>query len=317
MGLWRRTRRGRRYRPAVIRGHERCLGLTLGERRRAPERVVEALGDYRLSELDREAVQSYVNRIVAAGWSGSTVLNHLDPARLIYRRARRAGEVSIDPFDELDLPEAAGKRDRIASPQEASRLLDELGEDDRAFWATWLYAGLRRGEARALRWADIDWTARTIWVHAGWDDKEGPQEPKSDAADRRIPIIGALAPELRALQMRTGRRDRQLVFGTGDGADEQSFDPTQVRRRAIAAWEAAGLEPISPHECRHTFASLLIAAGVDLNGVKVFMGHSSITMTVNVYGHLLEGARDEAVRRVDELLARAPAHLVEVGPAPS
>jgi len=144
-----------------------------------------------------------------------------------------------------------------------------------------------------LRWRDVDLKTRLIHVSRGWDDKEGEQAPKSDAADRRIPIIGALLPELRALQIRSGRREQALVFGTGHGADEQSFDPTQLRRRGIAAWEAAGLEAISPHECRHTFASLLIAAGVDLDAVKVFMGHSSITMTVNVYGHLLAGARDE------------------------
>jgi integrase len=72
----------------------------------------------------------------------------------------------------------ASNRDRIADPLEASALLAAVADGDRALWATAMYAGLRRGELLALRWADVDLAARTIRVERGWDDYAGEQAPK-------------------------------------------------------------------------------------------------------------------------------------------
>jgi integrase len=92
------------------------------------------------------------------------------------------------------------------------------------------------------------------------------------------------------------------VFGVTPG---QPFEPSTIRRRARAAWEAADLAPIGLHEARHTFASLLIASGVNAKVIQECMGHASITMTFDRYGHLMPGGRDEARDRVDGFLARA------------
>jgi integrase len=75
--------------------------------------------------------------------------------------------------------------------------------------------------------------------------------------------------------------------------------PSTVRRRALAAWEAAGLRPIALHECRHTAASLLLAAGVGIKVVSAVMGHASVTITLDRYGHLLP----DSVAEAGELLA--------------
>jgi hypothetical protein len=72
------------------------------------------------------------------------------------------------------------------------------------------------------------------------------------------------------------------------------FSASGVVYRAHRLWRAAGLTPISPHECRHTFASYMIAAGVNIKALQVFMGHASITVTLDLYGHLLPGSEDEA-----------------------
>jgi integrase len=222
---------------------------------------------------------------------------------VIYRRARDRDEVAIDPTERLDLPRPHGKRDRIPSAEEARALLDALPQDERALWATYLYAGLRRGEARALRCSDLALRAQQITVTREWNDVEGElQDGKTDAAARVVPIIGELLAELRDHQMRSGRRGSDLVFGR---APDQPFQPTTARRRAREAWQAAKLEPITPHECRHHFASLLIAAGVDARAVMEYMGHSSITETYNRYGHLFHNAREEAIKRVDAHLAAA------------
>jgi len=68
-------------------------------------------------------------------------------------------------------------------------------------------------------------------------------------------------------------------------------------------WEAAGIKPITLHEARHSFASTLIAAGVDPKQVQTYMGHASIDTTFRIYAHLFTDARDDAPRRVDAFLA--------------
>jgi integrase len=237
----------------------------------------------------------------ADGWDASTAHNLLDPLRVICRRARERGELGVDPLEGLELEKPTGRRMRIAQPAEATALLDALDEQDRALWATYLYAGLRRGEARATRCHDLDLKAGIVRVERTWDDVDGElSDAKTDAAERVVPMLGPLAGELRAHLMRTGRRGTDLVFGESGTVP---FEPSTIRRRAIERWEQAGLKPIQPHECRHTFVSTLLAAGVDLKRVSTFAGHSSVAITADRYGHLLDSGHDETVRQVAAFLA--------------
>jgi integrase len=72
-------------------------------------------------------------------------------------------------------------------------------------------------------------------------------------------------------------------------------------------WAQAGLDPIGLHECRHTFASLMIAAGVNAKALSAYMGHSSVTITYDRYGHWMPGNESEAAELLDGYLARARA----------
>lgn len=85
---------------------------------------------------------------------------------------------------------------------------------------------------------------------------------------------------------------------------DHPFDPSSIRRRALAAWKAAGLVPIGLHEGRHTFAALMISAGANGKVIQSCMGHASITMTFDHYGHLMPGGQAEAARLVDDYLAK-------------
>ena len=79
--------------------------------------------------------------------------------------------------------------------------------------------------------------------------------------------------------------------------------PRQCNPGPIGPWRDAGLERITPHGCRHAYGSILIAAGVNAKAVQTFMGHSSITVTYDVYGHLLPGSEAEAATLADTYLA--------------
>jgi integrase len=90
---------------------------------------------------------------------------------------------------------------------------------------------------------------------------------------------------------RTGRSGAELIFGN---TPDIPFTANMLQRRADKTWTAAGLERITPHACRHTFASLMIAAGVNAKALSVFMGHANISITLDRYGHLMPGSEEEA-----------------------
>jgi integrase len=287
-----RTRSGDRYKPSAIRGYEAALR----------DRIVPILGGKRLGDVQRRDVQKLADELLGEGRDPSTIRNALMPLRVIYRRALEDGDVAVNPCTHLRLPAVRGRRERIASPDEAQRLLAALPERDRPIWATALYAGLRRGELMALRWEDVDLGRGLIQVERAYDDKGRVEiEPKSRAGRRSVPIVGALRDilvDLRARQARVAG----LVFGTTSGAP---FQPSNVWRRARKAWKRANLEPIGLHEARHTFASVLIAAGVNAKAITTYMGHASIQTTYDLYGKLMPGSESEAAALVDAYLARA------------
>lgn len=305
-----RNRSGDRYKPSAIRGYERSLRL----------RIIPELGHLRVSAVRRRDVQNFADRLYADGLDPSTIKNTLNPLQAIYRRALSRDEVAINPTTGLELPAVRGTRERIASPAEAAELLAALPDDDRALWATAFYAGLRRGELRALKWSDVNLKGRMIRVERTLDDGERarPGEtiaPKTKAGRRRVPVARVLHGELAAHKLRTGRDGEGLVFGRTAATP---FVPSTVRRRALAAWESKdagedegaglereGLEPIGLHEARHTLASTMIAAGADLKTISTCMGHSSITITIDRYGHLLPGSEEAAAAKLDAYLEAA------------
>jgi integrase len=224
------------------------------------------------------------------------------PPRAIYRRALSRGEVAVNPTAGLEMP-AVRSRDRVAAPAEAAQLIAAVPVEDRALWATAIYAGLRRGECQALRWGDVDLAAGVINVERSWDAKEGPIEPKSVKGLRKVPVAAVLRDFLVEHRIRAGEPAADsLAFCRDDGAP---FRPSAVADRASKAWQEAGLDRIVLHECRHTFASLMIAAGVNAKALSTYMGHANISITLDRYGHLMPGNEDEAAGLLDAYLERA------------
>lgn len=159
-------------------------------------------------------------------------------------------------------------------------------------------------------------------MERSWDAKERVVvSPKSRAGWRSVPVPAVLRDVLLERKMR-GTADG-LVFGR---AADVPFDPSTIDVRAKCAWKQATerakaeerketFEPITLHECRHTFASLMIAAGVNAKALSTYMGHASVTITYDRYGHLMPGNEDEAAALLDAYLERAnsAARIAQIG----
>jgi integrase len=286
-----RTRSGDAFKPSTIAGYEQVM----------TSRVLDELGAARLDKLERLDWQDFADRLVAEGLDPSTIRNVLMPLRALYRRECARG-LAINPTTGLSLPAVRGRRDRIVSPGEAEKLLAALPEADRPLWATALYAGLRRGELLALRFEDVDLPAGLLRVERAYDPVARVYvEPKSQAGRRTVPVARILREYLAAARLRAGR-PHGLVFGSDA---ETPFDYLKTTRRAQRVWRDAGLEPLGLHEARHTFASMAIAAGVNAKALASYMGHASVTITLDRYGHLMPGNEDEAAQQLDRYLTGA------------
>ncbi len=265
-----RPRSGDPYKPGTIRDYERCL-------RRYGFR--EALGHVRVRELRTTDAQRWVDDLVrSGGMKPATIDTAVTPLKAFYRRAIIRGDAMLNPFVGIMKPAVRCEVRNVVSPVLAAAMLEVLPVEDRRLWAVAFYAGLRRGEIIGLRPEDIDLATGVIRVRRGWDMLDGEVEPKSRKGKRKVPIPALLRDHL-------------------DAVDGPLGEPNWVARtnvRAARIWRAADLPTITLHEGRHTYASFMIAAGVNAKALSTFMGHANIGITLDLYGHMFPGAEDEA-----------------------
>jgi integrase len=233
-------------------------------------RVLDEHGGRRLSDVSRPDWQRFVNSLRGKVSPSTTTVTML-PLRALYRQA------------------------------EAGRLVAAIpNAGDRAIWGTAMYGGLRRGELRALRRSQVKLADGVINVEKGWDVYEGEIDLKSKAGRRRVPIPAVPHDFLEVAFLETEDRGPDgHIFGP---RKTSTFSPDKLQKRADEAWSAAKLDRITLHECRHTFASLMIVAGVNAESLQEFMGHASITITLDRYGHLMPGSEAEAASLLDAYL---------------
>jgi integrase len=283
--IGRRRGRGKAYSDTTIDGMLRSWKYRL-----KPEfgpRIAEEI-----TEIDW---QRWIDALARSGLSRSTIAKHVSVASGIYAWASAPSRrlVQRNPLRLVELPPNDEKpRLRVALAPEAAALLAALEPEDRLPYAIAFYAGLRRSELYRLEWDDVldgDAIATRLLV----------RRSKSDAGtQRRPPIADNLRTVLADAWERQGRPQTGKVV-------DRSVMSGKIGARVEAAWTAAGLSRITLHECRHTYASLLMAAGYTIKELMEFMGHADLQM-VNRYVKLLpQPGEDDAAHRLNAYLRRA------------
>ncbi|MBK8293663.1 MAG: site-specific integrase [Solirubrobacterales bacterium] len=285
-----RTRSGEPYKPSAVRGYDASIRTHL----------IPEFGHLRLSAITRKRVQELVDKLSRTDMAPATVANAIIPLRVIYRRAIDREEIYVNPTERLKLPRDRRTRERIAEPREVEALLGALDDRHRLIWTLAIYTGLRKGELQALRWENIDLEAGILKVEHSLDPKAGLVSPKSESGRRRVPIPQVLAPELVAHMARQSG-DTEFVLANSKG---NPFNGSNVYRVSHREWARAGLKPLGFHEARHTYASFMIAAGANLKALSAYMGHSSILVTIDRYGHLMPGNEKEAANLLDAFVLK-------------
>lgn len=268
------------------------------------------LGMKRVKNLQARDVTRMMREMEAEGLSGNTRRLARSVLRRSLRWAEAEGIVVRNVAAIADGVKVNAAEGRTLTPAQARALLASLdGHRLEAAFTVALSLGLRRGELLGLAWEDVDLDAKPPRLTVRRALKRLPgrlalDEPKTRQSRRTVHLPAPVVAALRSHRARQAA-DRlaagdlweerplgvDLVFRTPAGT---AVDPSNFTHACYLATEQAGLGKWSPHELRHSAASLLIAQGVPLKVVSEVLGHSSIRVTADVYGHLLDDAKSEA-----------------------
>ena len=215
--------------------------------------------------------------------SPKTVNNHLNFLHGVFAHAVKRGWATRNPVEAVERPRTHVDPDirylELAELEAVIRAVpdDVLGPLDAVLYLTAAMTGLRMGELAALRWRDVDWTARQVRVRRSFT-RGDMGTPKSHGSNRGTPLSDRLAGELeRHFQRSRWQADDDLVFA--HPTTRNVYDPSKMRTRFKSALTAAGVREVRFHDLRHTFGVSMARAGAPMRMIQAWMGHANITTT--------------------------------------
>ncbi|MBN1103592.1 MAG: site-specific integrase [Deltaproteobacteria bacterium] len=273
--------------------------------------VKPAFKGKRLDEITRGDVRDFLVGRIQGGFSRSSIGALRDVVSGVFNFAVDEEIVKASPTagitKRLEIKREKKQIDPLTADELGAFLLavNKVSPDFSALFIVAAKTGMRLGEVLALQWGDVDFNSSFIWVRRS--RRRGRiTSPKNHKA-RRIDMSGHVALTLkqlltkektRALKEGKGGEIRETIFHDGHG---RPLEQNRVRRIFKRVLSKAGLREIRFHDLRHSFASLLLSQGESPVYVKEQLGHSSIQITVDIYGHWIQGKKEAGVNRLDSL----------------
>ena len=263
------------------------------------------IGAMRLDKLKPTDVEALIVKLRTAGLSDSTVRSVYAVLRQALDVAVRDGLLATNPVAKVKRPGVTRQEARYLPAADVARLLD-AAKDLRYFSALALMAstGLRRGEVTGLRWCDVDLERAELRVRATLSRVDGKlvlTEPKTERSRRRLPLHAGVVAALKAWRkqqiaerLAAGNQwtDTGMVFCTELGT---MVDPRNLLRTVELAARKAGIENVGAHTMRHSAAVAWLESGVHIKAAADLLGHSSISITGDLYGHTSDDTARAAV----------------------
>lgn len=279
--------------------HSKAVGFKTAESYVAPcRRIVEAFGDEPPEEITAARVQAFISALGKRGYARRTVQLHYDILSMVFSYCLLNGYTQVSPMGAVSIPKGLRSTKRTV-PDDAA--LEAVRTRTDVFLAplvlTCLYAGLRRGEALALRQEDIDRKARIIHVTKAVEfigNRPEIKTPKTSTGVRDVPIPSMLMPLL--------PKEKGYLFPGSD--PDTPMTKTMFRKRWMAYCREIGHD-ITPHQLRHGYATFLYEAGVPVLAAQKMLGHANASTTMNIYTHLRKQQEESAAVMLDTYLSES------------
>ncbi|NYI41507.1 tyrosine-type recombinase/integrase [Demequina lutea] len=275
--------------------------------------VGRAIGGVSLKALKPATIQAWLVEMRRAGLAPSTARQTFTVLKMVLRFAQRNDMIARNPADAVERPRVAHREAAYLSPTDVQRLLGAASSSRYApLFELLVNTGLRRGEALALMWRDIDLDERTLRVRGTLTRVDGDLvvTDTKTAKSRRVvhvsPTVERILKGLKARQaaerLASGSVWHQTgyVFTTEFG---EPSDPRNALRAITVAAKKVGLGGVGLHTLRHSAASVMLTNGVPLKVVSEVLGHSSVAITGDVYGHVAPDIAADALDRLGGALS--------------
>jgi integrase len=290
---------------------------------RLQKHVLPVFGRSPLSAITRPQVKAWAATLLKKGLSFDTALNTLLTLSAVLTEAVEDGLIAQNPALRsgklLKRPSTLEDQDlAIFTPEEEHLLLETVQRERPQFYPmalTFFRTGLRAGEVLGLHRGDLNFRNRTIHVQRNWSHGElgTPKNGKGRRVDMSQGLANALTGWIELQDLEAGAEGRpspEILFPGNVGGTRRAPSYMAENWLRYKLWfpliEKAGIRRLDLHSTRHTYASRLIANGENLKYIQEQLGHASITITCDTYGHLIPGGNRQAVDRLDTQLIEVP-----------
>lgn len=272
--------------------------------------LLRTFGEKPLKSLTPEDFQAVYSTMIKEGKATSTIHHTHVVAHSSLDEAVNWGLIPSNPTDRVKPPRVTSPEVVPPTLEEGQRLLD-VAEDTRlkALWWFISLSGCRKGEAIALKWSDVNWENQMVLIRRTAVADGGLRsvhDAKTVKGRRTIALSDYLVDILKEHHARQ-QAERDL-YGAGWNPDDWIFPsergtlfwPGNVNRHFRLLRERAGLpSTLRPHDLRHAMATAWLVAGVPVKVVSERLGHASVAITLQIYGHVLPNMQAEAAAKMD------------------
>jgi len=280
------------YSEQLQAGRLHLAARTVETDRRCHERVAELIGDVQLARLSPELLRKLTAEL-SGHYAPETVARTMRWVRFTLNQAVRDRRIAVSPAAGLRLPRSRATKMRLLDANEVAALAAALPDRYSSLVIVAAYTGLRWGELAGLRMPDLDLLRRRLTVRSTLVEATGQAPrmapPKSKASERTI-ILPAFVVDTLVKHLETYPRVDGMVWTTERGAVLRRGSFGRIWRQAVA--ESVG-PPCRVHDLRHNHAAWLIADGEHPKAIQTRLGHGSIAVTMDRYGHLMDGLDDQ------------------------
>jgi integrase len=257
-------------------------------------------GKYFLKNITIRTIQEYISLQTKQSISARTINKTVTALHTIFTYAVRLEYVAENPVRYAVRPRQTKQECAFLDQDEIRRFLEAASPEYYAFFATAVLTGARQGELIALRWRDVDLPRRLIHIEHSYNRLNGESDPKTKSGKRSIVISDELQRILKDHLAAVGGSHDDLVFGNRAG--HHMNHQNMMTREFYPALKRAGLSRIRFHDLRHTYAAILITMGENIKFIQKQLGHASLTITMDTYGHLLPEASQDFGQRLDTFI---------------
>ncbi len=264
--------------------------------------LLPCFGNLKVMEITPMLLKQFMQIKLKEGLSFKTVNNCLAIISVIIQKMVDDGIVGQNPVKKVKNLKLPKKEMKFLELTEIDKILEAAKlycPNTHALLATAIMTGARKGELLALTWNDIDLEARKISITKTLFRKS-TDSPKTKTSNRRIDIPVKLAEILQEWKPNCPKGNKNLVFPNTKGEYADAGNTHRYKFKKVL--KVAGVKDIRFHDLRHTFASLLISKDAPIKYTQSQMGHSSIQITLDVYGHLMEEANQKGIEALNSIL---------------